>query len=147
MSQRCHNVNRFVQRQSICSADVVSLLEMKVSLTSVGKVVLTWQSDVAATLWQCNNKVVTLQSVLQCLYNVISANILVFFRKLLFAHKRYRNVQTIWKVWAYASLSCRPYKLIYIKYFSVFLTSFFGFLSSCTLLVIITSGVIVKLNI
>lgn len=74
MLQRFHNVRRFV---------VPVLLvcwEWKFFLTSIGNDVATLKSGVAArfdkvvpTLWQCH-KVVSFQSVLQRLYNIVSTS-------------------------------------------------------------------------
>ena len=72
------NTNALLQHQTICCIEVVSLLEMKVSPTSIENAVATLKRDVVATFWQRSaNIVTTLQSnnstnALQHLFNIVS---------------------------------------------------------------------------
>ena len=85
-------VTTLSQRRTIGCIDVVSSLLMKISPTSVDNIVAALKSHVVATLWQRSaNVVTTLQSrnFTKCLttsscVNVVSANILLFLRKLPF---------------------------------------------------------------
>ena len=94
-------VTTLSQRRTIGCIDVVSSLLMKISPTSVDNIVAALKSHVVATLWQRSaNVVTTLQSrnFTKCLttsscVNVVSANILLFLRKLPFC-KFVNNVKS-----------------------------------------------------
>ena len=91
-SKHKNAVTTLSQRRTISCIEVVSSLKKKVSLTSVGNVVVTLRSDDVVTSQQSSARVVkTLQSCnftkclatfLQRCVNFVSANYLLFFGKL-----------------------------------------------------------------
>ena len=71
-------VIKLSQRRKISCIEVVSLLEMTVSPTSVDNVVATLRIDIVATLCQLC-KAVTLKSALQRFFNFASTSLQLIF--------------------------------------------------------------------